>query len=210
MNQAFVFGSKPSPLSRVGCPAPGTCSTEAQLRMSRVADAVVLAAGGGRRMGVPKARLLVDGVPLLLHHVRALHAAGLRVTAVLGADYAAVVRLLPATVRPLRNTNWATTDPATSAWLALATLGDCLVVPVDTPPAHADTLLALLDGPGDAVPTWQGRDGHPVRLRAPHAPGRLDTRLLGAARVPVHDPCCVLNLNTPADVEAWLAVRGPP
>ncbi len=178
--------------------------------MGTVRDAVVLAAGGGQRMGLPKARLLVDGVPLLLQHVERFQGAGLVVTAVLGADFDDIAALLPRTVRVVRNPRWAETDPAHSAWLALQDLGDCLLAPVDTPPASPGTLQRLLRADGDAVPSFDGHDGHPVRLCAPHRPGRLDERLAGAPRLAVDDPACVLNLNTPADLATWRAVRPRP
>ena len=178
--------------------------------MARVRDAVVLAAGGGQRMGLPKARLLVDGVPLLVRHVRCFESSGLAVTAVLGAEFEVIAALLPPSVRVVRNRRWARSDPATSAWLALQDLGDCLLTPVDTPPATLATLEALLGIEGDAVPTHAGRDGHPVKLCPPHRPGRLDDRLRGATRVRVDDPACILNLNTPQDVARWIAVSRAP
>ena len=60
---------------------------------------------------------------------------------------------------------------------------------------------------GNAVPTWRGQPGHPVRLVAPHPRVRLDHRLRDAARISVEDPDCVRNLNRPGEWEAWLAER---
>lgn len=160
-------------------------------------------------MGGPKALLRVDGEPLLVHHIRAYESVGLRVTVVLGAEAERVRAVLPPAVRVIENRDWATTDPAASAWLALEGLGDCLLSPVDLPPPRRETLVALLATSGDAVPRYRGVDGHPVRLAAPHHPGRLDERLRGAQRVDVADPGCVLNFNEPADLLRWGSVTRP-
>jgi nicotine blue oxidoreductase len=170
-------------------------------------DAVILAAGGSRRMGRPKALLEVDGAPLLLAHVRAFHAVGLRVTVVLGAHADTVSAVLPAEVRVVRNERWDETGPAESAHLGLAGLGAALLTPVDVPPASTADLHALIAAEGDAVLSYRGEDGHPVRVEAPHPPARLDRRLADAVRIPSEDPDRLLNLNTPEAWSAWLAGR---
>jgi CTP:molybdopterin cytidylyltransferase MocA len=159
-------------------------------------------------MGRPKGLLLTAaGVPLLRAHADALAAAGCDVVVVLGFAADAHRAVLPVGARVLVNERWDQTDMAASAALALAGAGTVLLTPVDAPPARGDTIARLLAVRGDAVPVWQGRDGHPVKLAPPHPTGRLDLRLAGATRVAVDDPDCVLNLNTPADWEAW-AGRG--
>ena len=174
---------------------------------NRVGDAVILAAGGSARMGRPKALLELRGVPLLVAHARAFHAMGLRVTVVLGAHAEAVAAVVPAGVRIVTNGDWARTGPAESAALGLAGLGPSLLTPVDVPPASADDLAALISQYGSAVLTVGGLAGHPVRLDPPHAPGRLDTRLEHATRVPSQDADRLLNLNTPEAWEAWVQAR---
>lgn len=164
--------------------------------------AIILCAGGSTRMGTPKGLLDVAGTPLLVAHVAAARAAGLAVRVVLGSRAEDHQRVLPAGVDVVLNPAWATTGMAESLALALVD-GPCLVTPVDVPPPRAATLRALLEGAGDAVPTWSGEDGHPVRLDPPHPPGRLDVRLRGARRLPVEDPEILYNLNTPADWAAW-------
>jgi CTP:molybdopterin cytidylyltransferase MocA len=164
---------------------------------------LVLCAGGSTRMGRPKGLLDVDGVPLLRAHVDAFRAAGLRVVVVLGARAEAHRAVLPPEARVVVNEAWASTEMSDSAALGLAGLDVVLLTPVDAPPARPETIAALLATPGPAVPTFEGREGHPVKLVGPHPPGRLDARLGAAARVPVDDPDCVRNLNTPADWEAW-------
>lgn len=174
----------------------------------RTVSAVVLAAGASRRMGAPKALLPVDGAPLLLAHVAVFRDAGLAVTVVVGAFEAECRAVLPPDVRVLVNRRWADTHPSDSADLALEGAGVVILTPVDVPPAAPATLRRLLAASGDAVPTWAGQDGHPVRLVPPHPAGvRLDVRLAEAERVPVDDPDCVRNLNTPTEWAAWRAAR---
>ena len=159
-------------------------------------------------MGAPKGLLDLGGVPLLVAHIRAFRGAGLPVAVVLGARAEDHRRVIPEGVRVYVNKAWETTGLAESASLALADADVALLTPVDVPPARPETLAALLSVKGDAVPTWSGLDGHPVRLTPPHPPGaRLDHRLVGARRVPVADPDCILNLNTPEEWARWCAGR---
>lgn len=167
----------------------------------------MLAAGGSRRMGQPKALLLVDGIPLVNLHVARLRACGLRVTVVLGARASDIAAVLPDDVSRCVNLDWERSGPAESAALALAGLGPTVVTPVDVPPARPLDLRRLLEAPGPAVLTWRGQDGHPVRLDPPHGAERLDRRLRDALRIPVDDPARILNLNTPDEFFAWLNGR---
>ncbi len=171
---------------------------------------VVLAAGGSSRMGQPKALMPVGDVPLLRLHIDRALTAGLQSWVVLGFRPDAHAAVLPQGVRIVYNPAWASTDMSTSAWLALETLGaaPCLLTPVDVPPARPEVLRRLSGLPGDVVPTFDGLDGHPVRLAPPHVPGRLDLRLARARRVMIEDPTCVYNLNTPEDWRRWQG--GPP
>ncbi|MEN9784951.1 MAG: hypothetical protein RLZZ299_215 [Pseudomonadota bacterium] len=163
-------------------------------------------------MGTPKGLLSWGGRPLLSAHVEAAHAAGLRVRVVLGAADDAHRSVLPADVEVVHNLRWAETDMAESVALGLEGLAAALVMPVDTPVPRPDTLRRLADQPGCAVPTWQGRDGHPVRVaRMPRVrwppEGRLDAWLREAPRVPVDDPAVAGNLNTPESLRTWLPGR---
>lgn len=94
------------------------------------------------------------------------------------------------------------------------------VLPVDVPCPRAATFasLELAAGMGVAVPTRAGSRGHPVCLTgswiAGHLRGeactgdsRLDALIRGSTtevEIP-DDPDTTVNLNTPRDVEAWLA-----
>ncbi len=174
----------------------------------RIEEAVILAAGASRRMGEPKALLSLDGEPLVVAHVRAFEAVGLRVTVVVGACGNDVVAVLPASVRVVWNEAWASTGPAESAALGLAGMGPALLTPVDVPPACRADLQALIAARGPAVLQFEGVDGHPVRLDPPHEPIRLDVRLRSAGRLVSADPDRVLNLNSPPEWSAWLGGRG--
>ena len=163
-------------------------------------------------MGRPKGLEPVDGEPMLRLHVAAAHAAGLRARVVLGAASSAHLRVLPPGVEIVWNPRAARTDMATSAALGLEGLPWALLTPVDVPPAHPDTLRALLDHPGPCVPVYGGQGGHPVRVHArddgQHPAERLDHRLRDAARIHVGDPAVVRDLDTPEAWAAWRAERG--
>lgn len=174
--------------------------------------AVILAAGGSRRMGSPKALLDWGGAPLVAAHVRALGPWAAEVVVVVGAD-APRVAAAAGPVRLVSNAEWSTTHPIDSLRCALRTIageGRALVTPVDVPPADEAVLRALAAASGAAVPTFAGRDGHPVALddllRAGVLAGAgavegLRGLLVGAARVAV--PVDVSpDYDTPAD---WAA-----
>lgn len=172
--------------------------------------AVVLAAGGGTRIGGPKGLLDLAGAPLARHHAAALAPFVARVVVVVGAR-AEAHRAALAGLDLVENPAWAVEWPIDSLARALAVAGEvssALVTPVDTPPAAASVLRALILAPGAAVPRGpDGLDGHPVRLGptelasvrrgVPH--GGLRAVLAGAPRVPVDRPVSA-DFDTP---EAW-------
>ncbi len=125
---------------------------------------IVLAAGAGRRLGGPKAELVVAGERLLDRAVRVLHESGC-------AEVVAVVR---AGTRVDRAVVVINPDPdrgmGSSLRLALAAAsGDrAAIVLVDTPgiTAHAVRRTLQVAAPV-AVATYGGRQGHPVVIDRP-------------------------------------------
>jgi CTP:molybdopterin cytidylyltransferase MocA len=195
---------------------------------------VVLAAGKGERLGGPKALLAwptpAGERPLSIAHAAARLAA--ESARVLVVTRQALLRPLFAHVLPgidlLASTAPDRLGPAGSLGFARASLADAaavVVTPVDTPPARAETvaaLLAHLDAhPGLLAvrPRHDRRGGHPVVLRQaaldayalPEPPPlREHLRALGkaCADVDVDDAAVLVDLDTPAQAMSWL--RAPP
>jgi nicotine blue oxidoreductase len=192
--------------------------------------AVILAAGSGRRMGGPKARLRIGGESFLARVARLLARPGVASVAAvvgretLGADAAGP----PAGVALLENPR-PEEGMLSSILLGLdgaeAARADAVLLhPVDHPlvePATVDRVVAALQaGALIAVPTYGSRRGHPggfagaawPALRA--APAARGARAVLADHPDwvVHvpgDPGCVLGIDTPADYERWIAGLSP-
>lgn len=189
--------------------------------------AIVLAAGDGKRLGGPKALLAWPSAsgkdrPLAIAHAEDRLAADC--SEVIIVTRKAMIPALLGYVRPgiqlLSSDAAADLGPAGSLSFAASRLppGDLiLVTPVDTQPARAETVRALVDRLAAeplllaAKPSYHGRGGHPVLLRrevldvyksGPPAPLRSHLQALGdrVASVEVSDPTIVLDLNTPSDV----------
>jgi CTP:molybdopterin cytidylyltransferase MocA len=148
---------------------------------------LLLAAGGGRRMGRPKATVELDGEPLVRRGVRALRAAGLApVVVVLGAGLPDTAALLDEGTRWVPAPGWDTEGQAASLRAGLEALEGledtdaadvtaALVALVDTPGIGPDALARVAaraagpDGPGVlARGAVAGRAGHPVLLGRAH------------------------------------------
>lgn len=178
--------------------------------MPLTSSALVLAAGGARRMGCCKALLPLGGRPLLLWHLDVLGAVVDEVVVVTGAyvdEINAAVADHPLTPRWVHNPRWAQTDMAASLALGVeACQGDRLIcLPCDSLPAGVDVLRALLDADGAVALGHQGAPGHPLcadkdALRAAASSGGL--RALRPALVEAGDGRCLVNLNAPADLLA--------
>jgi molybdenum cofactor cytidylyltransferase len=188
--------------------------------LTRFRAAVLLAAGHGGRMGGPKARLCIDGRPLLLHHVERIAQLGIeRVVAVVHPREASRIAL-SGIVLALSEA----ADQAGSLAVGVRALGvmdaedALLVTPVDALPPNLDVhaaLAAALDaGARAATPVFGGRGGHPVACRfaelavyaapGPHPPLRARLGAMGdsRARVTVADRAIAGDLDTPEDVRA--------
>jgi CTP:molybdopterin cytidylyltransferase MocA len=125
---------------------------------------IVLAAGAGRRLGGPKAELVIAGERLLDRAVRVLHDSGC-------AEVVAVVRPETRVEGAVVVVN---SDPergmGSSLRLGLAAAsGDrAAIVLVDTPGISADAVRRTLGVAAPvAVATYGGRRGHPVVIDRP-------------------------------------------
>jgi nicotine blue oxidoreductase len=154
---------------------------------------VVLAAGGGSRMGMPKAILEFRGQPLITRTVRTAFAGGCgTVCAVLGADvrratsYAeaagAFIALNEAWAEGMGGSLRAGLD---SVEQAVPDATAALILLVDQPDITANAIAAVLSarrGPDDdkvlAAAIYEGRRGHPVLIGRAHW-GALRPTLVG-------------------------------
>jgi nicotine blue oxidoreductase len=185
--------------------------------------AIILAAGAGRRMGGPKALLSLGGRSFLAHAVATLSRPGVtRVIAVLGHDAERVRGHAGdlGDVECVRNAAYESGMLSSLlCGLARAEVGGAeavLVHPVDHPrigEATVDRVLdALAAGATIAVPSWQGRRGHPAGFaRAAWAALRRASPETGARAVLAEHPewivhvagdaGCVSGVNTPEEYE---------
>lgn len=197
-------------------------------------DAVVLAAGGSRRLGQAKQLLTRDGETLVHRCARLAVETTARRRLVIVGGYAeeviAAVRDLP--VEILRNDDWEA-GIAGSLRLAAAALTDaprpCLLLTCDQPALDATHLRALRDGfidrgcaatrHGDAggVPAWVPAD---LLAQAMSLQGDRGLRGLLAARGPRHialldAPELTHDIDTPDDLplarqRGWIDERDVP
>ena len=151
---------------------------------------IVLAAGGGTRMGMPKAILTYRGEPLISRAVRAAFAGGCdKVLAVLGAEVERAGALAEAAgADVVVNAAWA---EGMGVSLLAGLDGIALVAPeasaalvllVDQPDVTASAVAAVLSArrdPADetvlAAASYEGKRGHPVLLGRAHWPALRPT-----------------------------------
>jgi CTP:molybdopterin cytidylyltransferase MocA len=179
------------------------------------ATGLVLAAGAGRRMGAPKAELVVDDERLMDRAVRALRDSG--------CDEVVVVTRVDVEVPDAVVVVNPTPERGMGSSLAIgldASSGDVAVILlVDTPGIGADAVRRVLAAPGEvAIATYGGRRGHPVRLGRRWWPEVIE-RAVGdqgaRAFLTAHPelvtevPCSgdPIDLDTPADIETWRTRR---
>ncbi|AUY52291.1 NTP transferase domain-containing protein [Streptomyces sp. CB01881] len=198
------------------------------MQLERPVAALVLAAGGGRRLGGrPKALIPYRGRPLVEHAVATVRAGGCPdVTVVLGAarERVRATAHLPG-CRLVENPDWAD-GMGSSLRAGLATLAPStpavLVMLVDTPGVTAAAVARLVAahraGAGLAAAAYGGRRGHPVLIGARYfgeaaagATGDAGARALLAAHpedltlVECADVAVPDDLDTPADLARWSA-----
>jgi molybdenum cofactor cytidylyltransferase len=182
--------------------------------------AIVLAAGAGRRMGGPKALLVVDGQPLICAHVQRLREVFCRpIIVVTRPDVAAALGEIPG----VQSISAETDSMAASLSVALRSLPlqrnrIVMVGPVDMLPARRSTLALLMAAATAedtlvATPSHNSRSGHPIAIREEllqaFCKGYVGTlrdivRSAGSKRrrVEVDDAAVTSDLNTPADLLA--------
>jgi molybdenum cofactor cytidylyltransferase len=193
---------------------------------------VILAAGASQRMGRPKAGLRFEGKTFFARVLEGLTAASLDpIVAVVGPRQPALVRALGSP------TTLVNRDPSrgqlSSLKLALRYLSapghavaGVVVALVDHPVVARSSVAALVQAAQAAeqpilVPTYRGRRGHPVvfmrevwdELLA--TPDHLGARAV-VRRAPrrvcdisVDDPGILVDVDTPADLEALLSRAAP-
>jgi CTP:molybdopterin cytidylyltransferase MocA len=132
---------------------------------------LLLAAGAGSRMGMPKALVTgEDGTPWLVRGVAALREGGCDpVTVVLGAAAEEAMVLLPDGARVVVAEDWADGMSASLRCGLRAAAGSDEVVVLlgDQPGVGADAVARVRAAAGDAArATYGGAPGHPVVLRA--------------------------------------------
>lgn len=193
---------------------------------------VMLAAGASQRMGQPKAGLRFEGKTFFARVLEGLTAASLDpIVVVVGAHRAAVTPgLLSLYTIVNRDPSRGQLSSLKLALRYLSTPGGSatgvVVALVDHPLVAGSTVAALVQAAQAAdqpiiVPSYRGRRGHPVvfmrdvwdeLLATPDGLGaravvRRDPRRV--CDVPVDDPGILVDVDTPADMEA-LATRTAP
>ena len=185
------------------------------------AMAVILAAGEGKRMGLPKALLEYEkGRTFLAHLTSTFAKSGCEVRVVVGKHAEDIVRQHP-DAHILENPDWAAGQFSSIKLGLRAALDDkadvILLHPVDMPFIRASTIAALLrelDGNDGAVPEFEGAVGHPLALSraaaekvlamddVPHM--EAAQKRLSIVHVRTKDPSVLVDLNTPDAYERLL------
>jgi molybdenum cofactor cytidylyltransferase len=186
---------------------------------------IILAAGSSGRMGKGKAELLWRGTPLLRYQLEQALAAGLDpVVVVLGAYAEQNSLLVPDGVQVVRNKEWST-GRASSIRAGMAALPEALTgvvfVSLDQP-ARKEMLWAVSDTMHNEsiITVWYGGvQGHPVGFGEQFFPELhlVDESSFGlraviqrhgtiVQRIPLSYPEVVMNLNTPAQYDAAVAL----
>jgi CTP:molybdopterin cytidylyltransferase MocA len=186
--------------------------------------AIVLAAGEGRRMGGPKALLVLGGRRFLEAALSSFDRADVAARiVVLGAEAGrvAAAACLPPGTTVVVNDRYAE-GMLTSVWAGLDAaeqLGADAVLlhPVDNPVVAEATVSAVLHGLAQgaiiAIPSHAGRRGHPAGFARPAWSALRAAPLAGGARTVlalrpewvVHVPAgpdCLVDIDTPEALEA--------
>jgi molybdenum cofactor cytidylyltransferase len=189
--------------------------------------AVIPAAGHSTRMGRPKLALPLGGRTVLERVIDSLRDAGVEVLVVLGPHVADLAQRALAAGAQVLNLPEPTPQMRVTVEAGLAFLEDShpnpdepwLLVPADHPVLDAALVRRLI---GEfarrpdcsiAVPTFEGKRGHPALVRWKHWPrirdfdptlglnAYLRTLANETLEVPVDSPDVLLDLDTPEDYE---------
>ncbi len=188
--------------------------------------AVVVAAGMSSRMGDFKPMLSLGELTISRRLITSLKQAGVdRIVVICGyraedlehhlADMGLVF---------LRNENYESTDMFESAKIGLSYLGDkcegLLFTPVDIPLFHADTARTLMESSSRiAIPTYGGKDGHPIFIRDDAIErilkysgegglrGAIECSGYEIERIELSDPGILHDADTPKDYEELLKLH---
>jgi len=189
---------------------------------------VLLAAGASRRFGRPKALLTLGGRTFLERILDTARAAGLSPLLVtVAADDEALHAVLPGDAPAVINDDLEAGPMggirrAVERLLERDDVGGFLLWPVDAPRVRDATVreLALAGPRGDvAIPTHEGRRGHPAYFGRPTFARFLDRRYATPREVqaasgprlielPVDDPSVLDDIDTPEDHARLLAEEG--
>jgi CTP:molybdopterin cytidylyltransferase MocA len=186
---------------------------------------LVLAAGEGRRLGMPKA-LVTDGqgVPWVSHAVATLRGAGVvDVHVVIGAAADRVRSVVPSQAHVVEAPDWAEGMSASlrAGLGALSTVAPeavlAVIMLVDTPGTGSDVVRRLLAHASPTVlirATYAGRPGHPVVVGRDHWAGVVESasgdrgardylESHHALAVECGDLADGADIDTPADLDHW-------
>jgi nicotine blue oxidoreductase len=187
---------------------------------------LVLAAGEGRRLGGPKAELVIDGERLVDRAVRVLHEAGCTPVYVVAgaAPLAALASSGAARVIVVDNPDWRS-GMASSVRKGLAAVHEdaAVIMVVDTPGIGAEVVRRLVvaheAGATAVVATYGGAPRNPVLLARQHfadvsalAVGDVGARAFLAAHPDLVTRVECSDVGDPADIDTPDDVRrgGPP
>jgi CTP:molybdopterin cytidylyltransferase MocA len=192
-------------------------------------EAVVLAAGKGKRMGRSKPLVAVDGVSSLTRVIRTLKQAGIeRIIVVLGHEASKIRRAVDLDgCEVVVNADYKT-GMASSLKTGIEALSETaegfLILHADMPYLSSSTVRAVLDRARDGAkivaPTYQESRGFPVYLHRSCLPELLPplTGDIGARRyldahkqdlvlIPVDDPGAVWDIDCPKDLKRERGMR---
>jgi CTP:molybdopterin cytidylyltransferase MocA len=192
---------------------------------------LVLAAGEGSRLGMPKALVVGDdGVPWVARAVNALVAGGADpVYVVVGADAGAVRHVVPAGTLSVEASDWREGMGASlraglkAVAQAQPDAAAVLVLLVDTPgvgPEVVTKLTALAEPAALDRATYAGQPGHPVLIGRRHWDGVIASAggdrgardylsAHGVREIEVGDIADGTDIDTPEALAGWRGGGGP-